>query len=84
VFVAQPELRDASALVAYGYDLLRRIDNVAEGPVSLALWRRFAWTPQGSPKHGFELSAEAIVNAEDELKRCVRMLSPGPEDDSRT
>jgi hypothetical protein len=69
----EPEMREQLALVAYGHDLLRRLGGIAEGPASLALWRRFAWTPQGSPKHGFELTAAAILDAEAEV---VRRLKP--------
>ena len=28
---------------------------------SLALWRGFAWTSEGSPREGFQLDAEAIL-----------------------
>ena len=59
-----PTLRDPLALVAYGHDLLRRMAGVVEGPATLALWRRFAWTPQGSPKQGFALTADAILDGE--------------------
>src|SRR5690606_5750613 len=59
----EPALREPLAFVAYGHDLLRRIAGIAEGPATLALWRRFAWTPQGSPKPGFQLTANAILDA---------------------
>jgi hypothetical protein len=65
-------LREPAALVAYGYDLLRRIDGVAEGPATLALWRGFAWTLEGSPKKGFELDAAAILAAEATIAAGVR------------
>jgi hypothetical protein len=58
------ELREPLALVAYGHDLQRRMIGVVEGPATLALWRRFAWTPHGSPKHGFQLTADAILDGE--------------------
>ena len=60
----EPVMREPLALVAYGRDLLRRLDDVVEGPATLALWRRFAWTPQGSPKHGFQLTAALILDGE--------------------
>jgi hypothetical protein len=60
----EPALREPLALVAYGHDLLRRMIGVVEGPATLALWRRFAWTPEGSPKPGFQLSADAILDGE--------------------
>ena len=60
----EAEMREPLALVAYGHDLLRRMIGVAEGPATLALWRRFAWTAQGSPKQGFDLTADAILGGE--------------------
>ena len=59
-----PALREGLALAAYGRDLLRRLDGVADGPASLALWRTFAWTPQGSPKQNFTLTSTAILGSE--------------------
>jgi hypothetical protein len=59
-----PELREALGLGAYAWDLLERLNGTAVGPATLALWRSFAWTPQGSPKKGFALSAAAILDAE--------------------
>jgi len=56
-----PSLRDSLALATYGHDLLRRLDGVSQGPASLALWRRFAWTPEGSPRPRFALTASAIL-----------------------
>jgi hypothetical protein len=73
----EPEMRAPLALVAYGHDLLRRLEGIAEGPASLALWRRFAWTPQGSPKPGFDLSADAILDGEAEVVRCVQQQRAG-------
>ena len=74
--IADPELRDARALVAYAHDLLRRMQGIAEATVSLALWRRFAWHPEGSPKQGFELTASAILEGERAL--IVAMTAPSP------
>lgn len=62
-----PELREDVALVTYANDLLQRLQGVCAGPASLALWRGFAWTPTGAPKKGFELSADAIVSAQEKL-----------------
>jgi hypothetical protein len=70
--LADPSLREARALCAYAVDLLRRLQGVAEGPASLALWRGFAWTAQGSPKHGFTLTVDAILRAEAVLKERLR------------
>ena len=62
-----PSLREVVCLTTYGHDLLRRMKGVATGPAVLALWRGFAWTETGSPKHGFELKADAILEAERHL-----------------
>jgi hypothetical protein len=59
-----PALRDALSLVAYARDLDRRIAGLPTTPATLALWRGFAWNPEGSPRHGYRLSARAILDAE--------------------
>ncbi len=66
--LADPSLREARALCAYAVDLQRRMQGFAEGPASLALWRRFAWTPEGSPKHEFKLTVDSILQAEAVLR----------------
>ena len=70
--VDDPAMRETVALVAYGHDLLKRMQGIAEGPAVLALWRGFAWTETGSPKNDFHLEADAIVDAEKELSKVVR------------
>jgi hypothetical protein len=62
-----PALRDAIGLCTYAADLLQRLKGIAIGSASLALWRSFAWTPQGSPKKNFVLTADAIMIAQDLL-----------------
>jgi hypothetical protein len=62
---------EATALLAYGHDLIQRLDAVANGPAVLALWRRFAWNSSGSPKPKFRLSAKMILDAESELRTLV-------------
>lgn len=57
-------LSEPMAMVAYAHDLLQRMKGVAMGPAALVLWRTFAWNRQGSPKKGFELSAERILQSE--------------------
>jgi len=64
-----PAYREAIGLCTYASDLLDRMEGVAVGAASLALWRSFAWTAQGSPKHGFQLSADAILDAREALVR---------------
>lgn len=70
--IANPDLYQAAALVAYALELLRRMDDAGEGPVGLALWRAFAWTREGSPKHGFVLHAHAILDAEHAIANALR------------
>lgn len=70
-----PRLREAIGLCTYAHDLLRRLDGVAVGHASLVLWRSFAWTPKGSPKKGFILSTDAIMEAQEYL---VKWLMRGP------
>jgi hypothetical protein len=73
--VDEAAMREPLALVAYGHDLLRRLAGVVEGPATLALWRRFAWTPEGSPKHGYQLTAAAILDGEAAAVACLRASS---------
>lgn len=61
---ADPELREACALGAYGVVLQDRMAGRPLGPEVLALWRSVAWTREGSPRKGFTLSAGAILGAE--------------------
>jgi hypothetical protein len=68
------ELVEPIALGAYGRDLLRRLEGRSEGPAALALWRRFAWTPTGSPRKDFTLSSEAILEAEARLVERLRAI----------
>ena len=63
----EPNLREPIGLCTYAADLLERLKGRAVGAASLALWRSFAWTPQGSPKKGFVLSADEIMLAQDIL-----------------
>lgn len=68
-----PSLRDVLGLCAYAVDLLQRLEGVAVGPASLALWRSFAWTAQGSPRKGFVLATNAIMDAQDVLVERLRL-----------
>jgi hypothetical protein len=69
--LSEPALREALSLCAYASDLLSRLEGVVDGAASLALWRSFAWTPQGSPKRGFVLTADAILEAEGALAAAL-------------
>jgi len=61
--MADPALREPIGLCTYASDLLQRLEGSSQGAASLALWRSFAWTIEGSPKHGFQLSADSIFEA---------------------
>lgn len=69
--VDDPALREPIALCAYGVQLLRRLEGHSAGPAVLALWRSFAWLPAGSPKKGYALTADAIVDAERTVRARV-------------
>ena len=62
-----PNLREPIGLCTYAADLLRRLQGWAAGAASLALWRTFAWTPEGSPKKNFVLTTDQIMIAQDVL-----------------
>lgn len=66
-----PETGEASALHAYGHDLIQRLNGIANGPSVLALWRRFAWNASGSPKPKFQLKAKMILDAESQLRTLL-------------
>ena len=59
---------EATALLAYGHDLIERLAGTAHGPAVLALWRKFAWSSSGSPKPKFRLSTKLIMDAQSHLK----------------
>ncbi len=61
-----------ASLLAYGFDLFRRIKGIANGPAVLALWRGFAWKRSGSPKPNFQLTAALILNAEAEIVAILK------------
>lgn len=72
-----PDLRVPLGLCTYASDLLDRLAGVSIGPASLALWRTFAWTAQGSPKKHFSLEAEDVLAAQAELiERLTALASP--------
>ena len=62
---------ETTALLAYGHDLIQRLNATANGPAVLALWRRFAWNSSGSPKPKFRLSTKMILNAESDLQALL-------------
>lgn len=62
------------SLCAYAADLLKRMNGIAMGPASLALWRSFAWTPEGSPKKKFKLDARQIMAAQERIAAKVRAI----------
>ncbi len=74
-------LREAVALVAWARILLKRLQGLSEGPATLALWRRFAWTEAGAPRKGFKLEAADVLAAEqsitDVLSGAASVEAPG-------
>ena len=64
-------LRNA-AYSAYGQCLLERINGDEGGLYVLALWRMFAWKPEGSPIKGFTLEAEDVLDAEQKLLAAMQ------------
>ena len=69
--VSRPETGEASALHAYGHDLIQRLNAIANGPAALALWRRFAWSTTGAPKPRFKLTSKMILDAESQLRTLL-------------
>ena len=65
------DLRVTTSMVTYGRHLLRRLKGATVGPAVLVLWRGFAWTPEGSPRKEFELSADVILEKERHLRDVV-------------
>lgn len=74
--VSDKALRESLSMVTYAHDLLGRLDGRAVGPAALVLWRGFAWTPEGSPKKRFVLSAEEILERERELAEVIESVLP--------
>ena len=69
---ARGVLLEQLALLAWTHELLRRAEGHPSGPEVLALWRLFAWTPEGSPRKGFTLTAAKILAAEAEVVVALR------------
>lgn len=65
------ELERPLALVAYVRELDRRASYRGQGRAVLALWREIAWKG-GRPDARFALSAEAVLQAEDTIRRALR------------
>ena len=76
--LARADLREPIALTTYAHELLARLDGFPDGPAALALWRRFAWKPEGSPRPGFELRAPDIMAAEAQLIGDLRAAAASP------
>lgn len=72
-----PNLRDSVGLCTYAADLLQRLRGRSIGAASLALWRTFAWTPQGSPKKGFVFNTDEIMLAQDVLAERISKSEAG-------
>lgn len=66
--LANPEVSERAALVAYARELLLRLGGDPGDPAILALWREFAWTKTGAPKKGFRLDVQEILDAQEALR----------------
>ena len=72
-----PNLREVIGLCTYASDLLQRLQGVAVGPATLALWRSFAWTPQGSPRKDFALTVDSIMEAQQTIANHLARSTGG-------
>jgi hypothetical protein len=71
----EPEHQRQTALVAWAHELLARMRGEETDASVLALWRQFAWTPQGSPRKDFEPRVEDILAAERALMDALASRS---------
>ena len=62
----------AAAYSAYGEWLIRRTRGETDGQSVLALWRKIAWKPEGSPIRNFRLTLNGFSDAESTLLRTMR------------
>lgn len=69
--LADPELREPLAIAAWMSAVFRRMRGDFVGTEALVLWRRFAWKPEGSPKHGFAITEAAVTSAQAQVKAAV-------------
>lgn len=74
------DLREQLGLCTYTSDLLDRLAGISVGPASLALWRTFAWTAQGSPKKNFALETDDVMAAQRALIERLTSLASLPPD----
>ena len=73
---ARPDLACGIALATYGTQTIHRAAGENVGPEILVLWRKFAWTPQGSPIRGFKLDADLVLRAEQQIADHLSGASP--------
>lgn len=69
--LADPELREPLAIAAWMTAVFRRMRGDFVGTEALVLWRRFAWKPEGSPKHGYAITEAAVTSAQAAVKAAV-------------
>ena len=74
--VDDEQLGEAAAIVTYAHELIRRMKGLYEGPAVLALWRRFAWTREGSPRKDFRLTIDAVRKAEARVEQALQTPAP--------
>jgi hypothetical protein len=68
-----PALVRSLAMVTWAREVARRSEFRGQGSPVLALWREFAWK-DGRPDRDFELTTEAVLEAERVLRSGLRVL----------
>ena len=58
------------AIYTYCELLIKRIHGHHMGSTHLVLWRKFAWTPEGSPKKNFKLTTQLYLSAKKQLEEA--------------
>jgi hypothetical protein len=62
--IVNPDFKVKIAITTYVMLLINRMKGFDAGSANLVLWREFAWNSNGSPKKGFKLEADEILQDE--------------------
>jgi hypothetical protein len=73
--VDDEQLGESAAILTYADELIRRMNGLYEGPAVLALWRRFAWNREGSPKKDFRLTIDAVRKAQASIEQAIQQTN---------
>ena len=73
--LSDSQVRAHVAMATYGSLLVKRLQGITVGPAALALWREFAWKPEGSPRKDFQLKASSILDSEREVLKKASALT---------